>query len=322
MKKWLLTCFVLLYTFHLCAYAKDETQPLDQIAAIVNDDIITQAELKHAVSLVKAQLFQEKATIPQDVTLKKQVLKQLIDKKLQLQLAKQAGIETSDVELDHAVDRIAKENNLTRKELYQRLTLEGMSPADYLDEMRDQMTIRRVQQQEIVSHMHVTPAEVKSYMNSNLWQDKTSEEYHLEDLLVPFSDTPSPAEIAEAKKQAQMLMTKYTLNKSLSSFVKNELGERAKEVQTADLGWRKIEEMPSLFADQITHMQAKEINGPIYAPNGFHIIRLVAVRSSEPKRMELTQKQVENLLLQRKFEQGVKQWISKLRGTAFIVINA
>lgn len=317
---------ILICTFLFCLLGcrlsfANANQPLDTIAAVVNDDVITTSELNHAMELVKLQLFQEKASVPDAKVLQKKVLDELINKKLQLQLATQAGIKTTDAELNAAISGIAKQNNISVDDLYQRLNQEGMKTNDYRNEMRDQMTLHHLQQAEVINRIHITPQEIKSFMNSNLWQDQSTQEYHIEDLLVPLPDAPTPAQVMAAKKEARALAALYTPEQKLSALAKKLPAGTKVKVQTGDLGWRKMAEIPSIFSEQVQRMKAQEISEPIHAPNGFHVIRLSAVRSSNPNRANLNSKQVENLVMQRKFEQGVEQWLSKLRSTAFIVIN-
>ena len=87
-----------------------------------------------------------------------------------------------------------------------------------------------------------------------------------------------------------------------------------------DLGWLvKLPEIPSAFAELVVHLQPKELAGPIQTSNGFHIVRLADVRANQSKQvLHPIKSKFENLLLQRKFEEAVQNWVSKLRSQAFI----
>ena len=65
-------------------------------------------------------------------------------------------------------------------------------------------------------------------------------------------------------------------------------------------------------------LQEHEIAGPIQTSNGLHIIRLLAQRSITTEQNTINRQQVEQLLLQRKFEEHVQNWVSKMRSQAFI----
>ncbi len=314
-----LLCCVAFFT--AASFAKQNSESLDQLIAVVNDDVITKSELNHALSMVKMQITQDHLSLPPVAVLQKQVLDQLINKKLQLQVAKQAGIEVGDADIDQMVARVAKQNNMTVAMLYQRLGSEGMSMADYRHELRTSLTIQRLQQQEVVNRITISKEEVSNFMRSQTWQFNSSKEYHLEDILIPVSDAPSAEEISAAKKRAVIAIAKLHQGKSFHEVAQSDSGD-AHALQGGDLGWRKLPEVPSAFADQVAHMEANEIVGPIQTPNGFHVIRLVAARRAATEQAAPDRKQIENLLLQRKFEEAVQNWVSKLRHQAFIHISS
>ena len=70
-----------------------DKQPLDKIVAIVNNSVITENELNLQVNLVKETLNRRNMPMPPESILRKQVLQHMIDTDLELQMAKNAGIE-------------------------------------------------------------------------------------------------------------------------------------------------------------------------------------------------------------------------------------
>jgi peptidyl-prolyl cis-trans isomerase SurA len=319
-KSLLLTLLFFFASFCINTYAK-ESGELDKIIAVVNDDVVTKSELNRSLSLAKLQ----GGSAMNGSVLEKKVLDQLINKKLQLQIAKQVGITINDEEIDRFVENIASKNNLSVNDFYQRIHSEGLSSEDYRDQLREQMAIQRLQQQEVGSRLNVTPEEIKNFMQSKLWKNNTAtnKEYHVEDILIALSETPSTEEITAAKKQAEVVATQLKQGKN-SNEVQKELGDT---VSNNDLGWRKLPEIPSAFAEHIANMQAHEVAGPIQASNGFHVLRLVAERSAEPEtgqpgqQSALNATQAEQLLLQRKFEEHVQSWVSRMRSQAFITVK-
>ena len=297
-------------------------QSLDQIVAVVNDDVVTTSELSHALERVKAQIAQENVPAPAEQVLHKQVLDQLINKKLQLQQAKQSGVQITDADLNAAITHVASQNHVTVKELYERLTIEGMSLADYRAEMREQLLMHKLQQQEVVSHITIAPEEVDRFMRSQPWQNNSEKEYRLDDILIPLADSPSPEEINAAKTHANMVFTKLNQGQNFQTIAQAESADAKHALQGGDLGWRKLPEVPSAFADKLVSMKPKQMAGPIQTPNGFHIIRLVEVRAIGEQAKAPSRKEVENLLLQRKFEEAVQNWVTKLRGRAFISLKS
>src|SRR5688572_9566114 len=77
-------------------FGQSNSQSLDRIVVVVNDAIITQSEVDKATRGIKNQMLATNMTIPSADALKKQVLDQIINRKLQLQAAEQAGIHVKD----------------------------------------------------------------------------------------------------------------------------------------------------------------------------------------------------------------------------------
>lgn len=312
MKKILLITMTL-FLAHFCLNSQakstktNDEYSLDKIVAIVNDDVVTKSELNRSLSIAKLQMAEGHASAPSNAVLQKQVLDQLINKKLQLQIAKQVGIQFTDEDIDRIVQNVASKNNISVAALYQRINSEGMSTAEYRNELREQMIVQKLQQQEVASRIVITPDEIDTFMHSRLAQNNGIKEYHLEDVLISLPETPSSAELAKAKKEAESVIAN--------------LQQGQKATSANDLGWRKLAEIPSVFTQQVMNMQTNEVAGPIQAPNGLHVIRLVAERSTGGNADAPNRSQVEQLLIQRKFQQNVQNWVSKMRSQAFVSMN-
>jgi len=294
---------------------------LDRIVAIVNDSVITQSELNEAIDKIKVNFKRNNASLPTSDVLHKQVLDQIVNKKLQLQLAEQMGVRVTDADVEKAISGIAKGNKVTVSELYQKVAEQGISKQEYLKNIREELIIHHVQQQAVGSKLIVAPQEVEAFMRSKTWLESNSKEYHLEDILIALPDAPSPQDVAKAKKRAEDTLAKIRGGLSFSQAAAAESGE-PNALQGGDLGWRKLPEIPNAFASELLHMKDNDIAGPIQASNGFHIFRLAGVRNVG-KAIDAAQQraQVQQLLFQRKVEESLQHWIMKLRSEAFINTN-
>ena len=72
------------------------TEAIDQIVAVVNDDVIMQSELDRHMERVREELQQRGTELPPQSVLEKQVLDRLILTKIQLEIAKRTGIKVDD----------------------------------------------------------------------------------------------------------------------------------------------------------------------------------------------------------------------------------
>lgn len=322
MKQWVKLTLALSGILVLCdrpLFASTNEQPLDGIVAIVNNSVITQTELRDATTKIKKQLVATHTPLPTIDALHKQVLDQLINRKLQLDIADQSNIHVTDKDVDNAVQRIATANKISSAQLYNELTKQGISKAEYRKELKDEITMQRTQQQALGSKINITPQEVDDFMRSAAWQEHSAKEYHLEDILVEIPDSPTSNDIMNAKSRANAILSKLKVPGTLFREAAVEDSSGSKALQGGDLGWRKLPEIPSDFSTPLLQAKENDIIGPIQTPNGFHIIHVAGIRSvGMAGNAEAQHKQVQQLLYERKYEESVQNWLAKVRSEAFI----
>lgn len=296
--------------------AASNDQALDRIVAEVNTSVITQSDVNQAIRRVKQQAAENHASLPPENVLQKKVLDQLIDRQLQLQLANQMNIHVTEDAINKMVQHIAEQNHISVSELYGKLSSQGMSVTEYRKEMREELILRQVEQQAIGEKMIMTPEEVDHFLHSNTFQTPSVSTYHLQDILIVLPDSPSAANVAVAKKQAETLLEKLRKGVSLEKAIANN-----KSIQPTDLGWRNSAEIPSVFSTALAHAKQNDFIGPIAAPNGFHILNVLGIKNAMLSSAVPDRKQAEELLYEKKFEEALKPWIAKLRSEAFIKIH-
>ncbi len=311
---------VLFGSFLWNTYALAE-QSLDRIVAVVNNGVIVESELNEAIGKIKTQMSASNISLPPEDALRKQVLDQLVTKRLQLQLADTAGMDITEEQVDKVILSIAEKNHLTVAQLYQELAKRGMNKKDYRKDMHDEYLVHQVQEKAVAPTINVSQQEVNDFLRSAAWQAHNNKEYHLEDILIALPDTPSTQDITNAKKRADALLIKLRNGTSFNEAAMAESGG-TKALQGGDLGWRKLPEIPTAFSNPILLGKEGDIVGPIQTANGFHLIHIAGIRQAENEvKGDNQRQQVQQYLFERKFEEALQNWISKIRSEAFINMN-
>lgn len=317
------TCLKMIFVFSaliatpLANATSKQEQPLDNIVAIVNENVITQSEFNQSLQVAKNQLAAENMTPPPENELKKQVLQQLINQKLELEIAEQNGIQINDNDLNKIIARIAQENGISVEEFYTKIQQGGLSPAAYRRQIRQTLTQQKLQQQEVASRITVSSSEITTFLKTHHSQSIGEKEYHIQDILVAIPESPTAQQLEIAKKSAEAIASKLHHGTPLAELSSTENAT----LQDNDLNWRKINEVPTAFTHAVVKMTLNQFSNPIQTANGFHIIHLIGVRelpgvSKQPQRQEVAQQ-----LFQHKFEEALQNWLAKIRGQAFIVIH-
>lgn len=294
--------------------AEPTKHPLDRIVAIVNDSVITNNELNVQVDLIRNSLEHRQMPIPPDEVLRKQVLQHMIDVELEEQVAKHAGVSVDSHDVDEAIDNIAKRNHLTVEQVRQKMEAEGVSWKEYRRNVKKEVMINRLQAK-AVGQIIVTDQQVDDYLASNAGS-MVSNKYRIEDILIPLPANPTSEQVQAAEKQAEAVMRQLKNGANFNQLaVAESQGESA--LQGGDLGYRSLPELPDAFSSEVIHMKPGELAGPIRIPNGWHVIKLIAVEGNASG-VAPTKEQVKNFLYQRKYNEAVQNWMTQIRSTGYI----
>ncbi len=253
------------------------TESVDRIVAVVDEDVILQSELDRAVGNVLAQYAGRNAQLPPRDVIERQVLERLILMRLQIQRAQGTGIRVSDTELDQAVMRLAQQNNVSLDQLRGSLERDGFSYTEFRDTMRDELTVQRLRQRFVQSRVDVTDTEIDILLAS---ESLKRGEVRLSHILVGVPDGASPEQIREAREKAEMV--KKEIDGGLdfaAAAIRYSEGQQA--LEGGDLGWRRFNEVPTVFADLIAGMKVGEVTQAMRGPSGFHILKLVDQREAQ-----------------------------------------
>lgn len=241
---------------------------LDRIIAVVDEDVILQSELDRQMNRIRDQLRQQGTTPPPADVLQTQVLERLILQKLQLGFAERIGIDVDDATLENAIETIASRNNLSISQFREILARDGYDFADFEEDIRTEIILARLVQQEVENRVRVSPNEVRLYLANQSAEGETVE-YRLRHILVSTAthgQAGAEERIAEAQARAASGEDFGSVAASLSD------GQQA--LEGGDLGWRKGSELPSLFADIVPPMAVGEVSRVITSPSGFHLVKL------------------------------------------------
>jgi len=286
---------MLVFSINVSA-AVDKQNAINSIVAIVNDNVITLVELEEEIKAIKMQLAQQRVQMPSDEQLVKQVLERLILTRIQLELAQQRHLDVDDESLNNAISNVANGNGMDIMQFRRALESSGMPFVEYRERIRKEMIISRLQQRQVYRKINVTDQEIADFLANQELRDRTNEEYRLQHLLLVVPEAASGETIQKIKSRAEDIMSQLNSGADFAQMaIANSDGQQA--LEGGDLGWRKLAEIPSIFAEFITKMKVGELSNIVRSPSGFHIIKLAEKRDNEPQHI-VTQTRARHILLQ------------------------
>jgi peptidyl-prolyl cis-trans isomerase SurA len=252
---------------------------LDNIVAIVEDDVILENELQKEVSTIEQRIAASNSQMPPLSILRRQVLERMIIDKLQRQLAEKAGININEEMLNSSASDIARRNNMNLDEFRVELAKQGIDYAAFLNNLKNEIVVNELRGREIGGKIKVTDREVEHYLDT---QGKVGEDliqYHLGHILISVPEGASASTIQKAQEKANELVKKLRSGQDFSQTAISESND-GNALKGGDLGWRTLKDMPTLFVGEVGKLAKGAISEPLRSPSGFHIIKMLDLKGS------------------------------------------
>ncbi|WP_246129224.1 peptidylprolyl isomerase [Verticiella sediminum] len=258
-------------------------QVADAIVAVVNNDVITRRELGQRVMAARASLKEQGIREPATEVLERQVLDRMITDLVQLQEADRAGVRVSDEQLEMAIRRIAEQNNTSVQQMRAEIESGGVSWNEYRAELRRQVRMNRVREQEVDRNIFISEAEVDSFLAEQAAQFSGGAKpmaggngaLHLAQILVRVPEGSSPEQINALRQRAQQVLAQARSGVDFAQLAAG-ASDGDEALRGGDLGVRPTVGWPDLFLQATSKLQPGQVSDIVQSGNGFHILKVVA----------------------------------------------
>ena len=272
-KRWLIAPFISLCT----SVGWAQVVPLDSVIAIVDEDIILASEVGERLEQIKASAEQRGITLPDEETVLQETLDRLILESIQLQLADRYGVRVPDAQLDQSMARIAAQNGMTLEQFRDALQQTGQSYAEMRAGLRDELAIQRVQQGSVMRDISITEKEIDNFMMTEEGIALTEPEYRVVQALLPIPRSDTAEQRTAKEDYVNGVLANILAGADFSEAVSV---QEPYTFQGGDLGWRKLSDIPSMFAGIIPSLKAGD-TGKVQSSSGLHLVHLAEARGLE-----------------------------------------
>jgi peptidyl-prolyl cis-trans isomerase SurA len=182
--------------------AASSAHVIDSVYVIVNDEVITKREVDQRVNEAVQNARTQKAALPDEDTLRRQVVEFMITERAQIQMAKDMGVRVDDTMVDRAIGRIAESQKMSVQDYRNAIEKEGMSFGQFREQIRNEILLQRLVEHEVDSKIQVTDAEIDTYLAAEKAAAADRVEMDISQILVGLPENPSPEQIAARKARA------------------------------------------------------------------------------------------------------------------------
>lgn len=260
--------------------ANNEPRTADYIVAVVNQELVTSAEVQARVQRIKAEAARGGPAAPPDTQLRKLVLDGLIDERVQLSYSRDSGTKVDPQDIDRAVGSIAAQNQLSPDQLRERLREEGIDYLRFRNNLRDQLLLERVREREVQQRIRITDAEIDAYIAKQRAAAPAMTSYNIAQVLVTVPEGASDAVVAERKAKAEQAVARARAGEPFDVIAKA-VSEDGNRERGGEIGLRPADRLPEVFVAQVKNLKPGEIAPELLRTSaGWHALKLLDKRES------------------------------------------
>src|SRR3989338_7299093 len=282
-----------LLPFFITCQKTSEPPPVKKevkVVAIVNGEKITADEFEREFSVLrKKDGPDEIAETEQAQTLRKNLLNQLIEKKLLLKEAKKLNISATDAELEEAMRKA------------------GITRGEWKTKIGENILVERLVAQRLKGKVNVSDNDIDLYFKKK------------------FKDFVMPRQVrvfqivVKSEEEAINIRSNLIRGWDFGDIAREKsIGPEAE--RGGDLGFFSEGEMPQEF-DMIFKLKAGEISHPVKTPYGYHIFKLIEKREAKKMGISEARKKIRRILIKDKYDDALNTLITSLKSSASIEIK-
>jgi peptidyl-prolyl cis-trans isomerase SurA len=247
--------------------------PEMRIAAVVNDQVISMFDLTSRVRMVMiSSNIQDTPENRKKLT--PEVLRQLIDEKLEMEEAKRQSVKASDDEIKAALEQIEKQNNMQSGQLNQFLQARGLDRTALVDQLVASIVwaklVRRMASQTIEISDDEIDAETKQVK-----AHASDPESRVAEI---FLSVDNPGQDAQVRQVAERLAQQMRQGARFSA-VARQFSQSATAAVGGDLGWLRPDQLPAELRKVVSGLKPGELSPPIRAAGGYYLMLVVERRN-------------------------------------------
>jgi peptidyl-prolyl cis-trans isomerase C len=310
------TVIACVFFIFLSPVLADETNPADNKVAEVNGSVITKAQFDSEMSRVNARLevAGQTPSTSQREEIRKEVLKNLIDRELLLQESARKKITVDDPSVAEQIESL-KKRFPGEGEYKEWLTMIGFSEEELKSRIKEEMAIKRLVDEEIVAKIAVSEKEAKEYYDNNPNSFSQAEQVQASHILIAFDQKAGAPAKEAARKKIEEIEERLKKGEDFSALAK-EFSQCPSSEKGGDLGYFERGQMVPPFEDAAFALEPGTVSGIVETQFGYHLIKSVDKKPATTILYSDISEQLQQYLKNEKVKKETPIYLSNLKAKA------
>jgi peptidyl-prolyl cis-trans isomerase SurA len=292
---------------------------VEEIVAVVNDDIITLSEYKDQLEIAMAQL-RSMPLSPEDYekqvqALRDQLLDIMITDLLLLQKARELNLNVSE-QLRATLDKIKADNNMASDDdLRRAVQQQGMSYDVWLREYEETMLKQAIVYTEVERGLALDDSEVVQYYRRNPKEFTLPTQYKIHAIYLS-TETHGTEELEALEARIEERLKAGTAFADVAA----EFSDPPMKEAKGDLGTFKEGELDETLEEAVAKLKDGETSPWVFARNGWWLLQLEEKTPSRLMTFEEARSDVVEMLYEKMRDEKTEEFLKALREKSYVKI--
>jgi peptidyl-prolyl cis-trans isomerase SurA len=306
-------CWVAVGAFCSVAFAEEEAQVVDGIAAIVNGDVITYSQVRQ-LSAPREKVLRQQLTGKELES--KLALKDLIDRRLVIQAFKKESYEIPDHIVDQRMHDIIRESfGGDRNTFIKTLEAQNFTLGEFKEKETERIMVQAMRSHNIKTNSIISPTKIEDYYKKHRDEFSTKEQIKLR--LIMIQGQKDTATAASQKSLAEEVLGKLASGAEFAQTAQLYSEDSTRE-NGGDWGWIEHNTLAAPLEKFAFNMPVGRISNIIEYAGNYYILKVEDKHGGTTKSLAEARSDIEKKLLQEEAQGIQERWIASLRAKAYI----
>jgi peptidyl-prolyl cis-trans isomerase SurA len=296
------------------------TQVVDRVAAVVNGQVITLSDLVERAG-PSWESAERLPAGPQRAEEQKKLLRAsfdaLVAEKLLQAKAVELQIESTDQQIDAAIDDIKKRNNFNDAQLEEALKQQGLDKATFRQNVKREYDSFLVVQYQVRGRVKISDEDLKHYYQTHTQDFAGENEVKVRHVFLPLPEHAPKAEEARVLAAAERIRQRALSGEDFAKLAR-EVSKGPSAAEGGDLGWLRHGTIDRTLEDAAFSLQPGQVSKVIRAGPGVHVFKVEDRRRAGGKSFEDAKEEIRQRLFEQQASTYRDELIAELRKDAFI----
>jgi len=298
---------------------------IERVVAVVGDQAILMSELRQRARPFLLEIHTKMPTEAQraaaESEMLRQMLQRMIDDQLEAQAAAKLRIRVEAEEIDKAIARLARMQEISVEDLMSEVLRSGMTAQEYRSEIRRQLLEGKLLELRVKGQVRVTEEDMRTMYDRLRREERRSLAYAPQWVVLRIPSDASAAVKAERRALAERIASEARSGKDFAEMARRYSDDAPSRAQGGNLGMRKPGELEVPIERVASSLEVGEVSAPFRFADALIVLRVTQREESRLGTFERARDQLAQRVYAEKLETAKRRWLDNLKRSVHIDVR-